>query len=274
MAIDRVFKDWVPGGVISCKNCGEVSAGPWPSAPVFRSPNSESPASATRVPSLGWGRQPCPRSPQSEESGPTPSQGAHSVMRKIALSEGGDINPASRDSNLGREAQLEDRHPNPPVSVPPPALGAADDLQVGEAAGAQSPHHAAADTAGTDPGQEVVLRTLRGACLRLRPALCPGPVRPLPGLSILSLQYLDQAVGGGRIRSSQHLSQAKSVQVPPCRSHQLWGLLTSHRGTPGAQTDFNSHIEEAAEGPQLIPWPPLHPHRHVYTLDGVGVAWG
>ncbi|XP_070250198.1 ATP-dependent RNA helicase DHX58 isoform X2 [Myotis yumanensis] len=24
VAIDRVFKDWVPGGVISCKNCGEV----------------------------------------------------------------------------------------------------------------------------------------------------------------------------------------------------------------------------------------------------------
>lgn len=24
VAIDRVFKDWVPGGVISCKNCGEL----------------------------------------------------------------------------------------------------------------------------------------------------------------------------------------------------------------------------------------------------------
>lgn len=27
VVIDRVFKDWRPGGVISCKNCGEVSAG-------------------------------------------------------------------------------------------------------------------------------------------------------------------------------------------------------------------------------------------------------
>lgn len=27
VVMDRVFKDWKPGGVISCKTCGEVSAG-------------------------------------------------------------------------------------------------------------------------------------------------------------------------------------------------------------------------------------------------------
>lgn len=27
VAMDREFRDWKPGGVISCRNCGEVSAG-------------------------------------------------------------------------------------------------------------------------------------------------------------------------------------------------------------------------------------------------------
>lgn len=83
-------------------------------------------------------------------------------MREIALYGIGDISPAFRNPNLRREAQSEGRRPDPTVSVPPPALGSADDLQVIEAAGAQSPLHAAADTERTDPGQEVVPRALPG----------------------------------------------------------------------------------------------------------------
>lgn len=35
------------------------------------------------------------------------------MRREVALSEAGDISPASRDSNLRREAQSEDRHQTP-----------------------------------------------------------------------------------------------------------------------------------------------------------------
>lgn len=136
-------------------------------------------------------------------------------MGEIVLFEVGDTGLASRDCSLRREAQSEGKDSDPAASVPPPALGHADDLQVSEAASAQSPQHATGDTKRAGPGQEVVLRTLPRAWLRLCAALCPEPVRPLPGLTTLSLQCLAQTAGGARIRSSHHLPLSKAwVQVP------------------------------------------------------------